>query len=267
MGNRKLNSVELVPIKIPRKNKPFDLFNTIKNISLRVLDGDILIISSKFVSMSEGALVHLRDVTPSHRAKNLASQFRMDEKFVEVVLKESDCIVSGIPGFLLSIHDGILAPNAGIDKSNVPPGTVIIYPRNPYGSAEKLRKQFLGELNLNVGIVISDSRLMPLRIGTIGVAIGVAGLEPVEDDRGRKDLFGKRLRFTYRSVADSLATMGVALMGESNESIPIVIARGFKVTFSRRLLSSRDMTVSYSNDLYFSSNLLIKATNTKNTEF
>jgi coenzyme F420-0:L-glutamate ligase len=267
MVNRNLKSVEFIPIKIPRKNKPFDLFNTIKDKSLKIIDKDILIISSKFVSMSEGALVHLKYVAPSAEAKYMASVFRMDEKIVELVLKESDIVVSGIPGFLLSIHDRILAPNAGIDKSNVPPGTVIIYPRNPFGTAEKLRKQFLTELKLRVGIVISDSRLMPMRIGTTGIAIGVAGFEPVEDDRGRKDLFGKKLRFTYRNLADSLATMGVALMGESNESIPIVVARGFKATFSRRLLSSRDMTVSFSSDLYFKSKLQIEAPNTKNTEF
>ena len=268
MAHSNFRPIELIPIKISRKSKPFDLYNAIKNTSFKFIDGDILIISSKFVSMSEGELVHLKDVTASAKAKKLASIFRMDEKIVEIVLKESDHIVSGIPGFLLSIQKGILAPNAGIDKSNVPAGTVIVYPRKPFQTADKLRKKFLTELNLRMGIVISDSRLMPMRIGTTGIAIGVAGFEPVEDDRGRKDLFGKKLKFTYRAVADSLATMGVALMGESNESIPIVIARGPKVTPTNRLLNNRDMSVRFSNDLYFKAvNLQIKAMGRKTHSF
>src|ERR1041385_7394239 len=123
----------------------------------------------------------------------------------------------------------MMAPNAGIDKSNVPSGFVILYPREPFKSAENLRRRFLVNLGIKVGVVIADSRLMPTRIGTTGVAIACAGFEPVEDLRGRKDLFDNVLKYTFKAVADSLATMGVAIMGESDESIPAAVVRGFKV--------------------------------------
>jgi len=174
----------------------------------------------------------------------------MDERIVEMVLRESDMIVNGIPGFLLTIRDGMIAPNAGIDKSNAPKGTVILYPRGPFKTAQLIRSKFLRALGIKVGVVISDSRLMPTRIGTTGVAIGVSGLEPVEDLRGKRDLFGNKLQVTIKATADALSTTGVFVMGESNEGIPVVIIRGASVKFTERKLSSNDMAVDSRIDIY-----------------
>jgi coenzyme F420-0:L-glutamate ligase len=170
----------------------------------------------------------------------------------ELVLRESDYIVKGVPGFLLAVRDGMIAPNAGIDKSNVPKGHVILYPRDPFGTAEKLREKFLAKQRIRVGIVLADSRLMPTRIGTTGVAIACAGFEPVEDLRGRRDLFGNVLKVTFKAVADGLATMGVAVMGESDESTPAAVVRGAKVTWSDKKFSWKDMAVTPSQDIYLS---------------
>jgi coenzyme F420-0:L-glutamate ligase / coenzyme F420-1:gamma-L-glutamate ligase len=208
------------------------------------------VVSSKYVSMSEGAVLKLSRVKVSKRARALASRFHMDPKIAEITIRESDYIFGGIPGFLLAIRDGMIAPNAGIDKSNVPPGYVIPYPNDAFRSAEKLRFKFLLNRKVKVGVVISDSRLMPTRIGTVGVAIGCSGFEPVEDERGKKDLFGNVLKVTFKAVADGLAAMGVAVMGEANEAIPAVVIRGFRVTSTDRKLSKDDMTIEPDQDIY-----------------
>jgi coenzyme F420-0:L-glutamate ligase len=242
--------MEIFSIMIPKKSPGFDLFRAIQQSKFRFKEDDILVISSKFVSMSEEALVDLKSVKVSRRAKDLASEFKMDERIAELALQQSQHIVSGIPGFLLTINNGMIAPNAGIDKSNCPPGKVIVYPKDSFKSANHLRKLFFDKLQLRTGIIISDSRLMPTRIGCTGIAIGVAGFEPVEDERGKKDLFGQKLRVTFKATADCLATIGVFLMGESNESIPIVVIRRADVKVTERVLSMKDMTVDPKIDIY-----------------
>ena len=116
-------------------------------------------------------------------------------------MQQADNIVSGIPGFLLTIKDGMIAPNSGIDKSNCPAGKIILYPKDSFKSAKYLRKKIFKKFGIKVGIVISDSRLMPTRIGCTGIAVGVSGFEPVNDERGKRDLFGKKLRVTFQGYS------------------------------------------------------------------
>jgi coenzyme F420-0:L-glutamate ligase len=186
----------------------------------------------------------------SKRARALALKFKMDERIAQVTLQESDYVISGIPGFLLSINDGMIAPNAGIDKSNCPQGKIVLYPKDSFKTANELRKKFLKKYGIKIGIVISDSRLMPTRIGCTGIAIGVSGFNPVDDERGKTDLYGKKLKVTFRATADCLATIGVFMMGESNESIPLVVIRGANVRETKRSLSMKDMTVNPKIDIY-----------------
>jgi coenzyme F420-0:L-glutamate ligase / coenzyme F420-1:gamma-L-glutamate ligase len=245
--------VEILPISVKTQRSKFDLFENLRGFVYK--HNDVVVISSKFVSMSEGSIVKLSGVKVTKRANDLAIQNHMDARLAELVLRESDCILGGVPGFLLAIRDGMIAPNAGIDKSNVPKGYAILYPRSPFDTAEILRLKFLVELGLRVGIVIADSRLMPTRIGTTGVAIGCAGFEPVDDQRGKSDLFGNILRVTLKATADSIATMGVAVMGESNESTPVAIVRGANVVWSDRKFSWKDMAVDPSEDIYLRRNM------------
>lgn len=242
--------MEIFPIKIPKKDEGFDLFRTLVESKFQFLADDILVISSKFVSMSERSLIDLKNVKVSKRARALASRFKMDEKIAQVTLQESDYVVSGIPGFLLTINDGMIAPNAGIDKSNCPQGKIVLYPKDSFKTANELRKKFLKKYRVKIGIVISDSRLMPTRIGCTGIAIGVSGFDPVDDERGKTDLYGKKLKVTFKATADCLATIGVLMMGESNESIPLVVIRGANVKETERSLSMKDMTVNPKIDIY-----------------
>ena len=243
----------LNPIKIKTKRKIFDLFETIISSKFEFKDNDILVVSSKFVSMSEGSLLDLKDIKPSDKSIKIAQKYLMDPSFVEAIIRESDVIFGGLPGFLLTFSRGILAPNAGIDKSNVPPNKNIFLPNDPFLSAENLRLEFLTRLGIKVGIIISDSRLMPTRIGTTGIAIGCSGIEPVDDQRGNKDLFGHILKYTLKATADSLASMGTFIMGESNESIPVVVISGLNISFTDRRLCWKDLAIDFETDLYFRS--------------
>ena len=245
-----LKKLEIFPISSSIKRRKFDLFDSLISSGMKFRSGDIIVISSKYVSMSEGSLLKLDKIKVSNKARTIAAMFEMDPKIAQITLRESDYILGGIPGFLLSIRDGMIAPNAGIDKSNVPPGFVIPYPNDAFKTAENLRLKFLLNCMIRVGIVIADSRLMPTRIGTVGVAIACSGFEPVEDERGKKDLFGNSLRVTLRAVADGLAATGVAIMGEGSESIPAVVVRGFKVTPTDRKLSKHDMAIDPKQDIY-----------------
>ncbi len=242
--------MEIFPIKIPKKDEGFDLFRTIVESRFQFLADDILIISSKFVSMSERSLIDLKNVKVSKRAKELALKFKMDERIAQVTLQQSDYVVSGIPGFLLTISDGMIAPNAGNDKSNCPQGKKVLYPKDSFKTANELRNKFLKKYGIKIGIVISDSRLMPTRIGCTGIAVGVSGFDPVDDERGKTDLYGKKLKVTFKATADCLATIGVFMMGESNESIPLVVIRGANVRETKRSLSMKDMTVNPKIDIY-----------------
>lgn len=242
--------MEILPVKVERKSGRFDLFESLMQTGFEYRINDIVVVSSKFVSMSEGSVVDMRKIKVSKKAKALAKRCHMEPSLAELVLRESDYIVKGVPGFLLAIRDGMIAPNAGIDKSNVPKGFAILYPRDPFASAEDLKDAFLANLGVRVGVVIADSRLMPTRIGTTGVAIACAGFDPVEDLRGKKDLFGNVLRVTFRAVADGLATMGVAAMGESDQSTPAAVVRGATVNWIRKKLTWRDMAVTPEQDIY-----------------
>lgn len=243
--------IEILPVIVAPKQTKFDLFACL--LGFQYKDNDIIVISSKFVSMSEGSMVKIDNIKASKKARILALRWHIDAKMAELVLREADHIIKGVPGFLLAIKDGMIAPNAGIDKSNVPKGYAILYPHDAFEIAERLRIRFLVECNIRVGIVIADSRLMPTRIGTTGVAIACAGFDPVEDLRGRRDLFGNALKVTFKAVADGLATMGVAIMGESNESTPVAVIRGAKVKWSDKRFSWLDMAVEPKQDIYLRS--------------
>ena len=227
----------VIPIKTSRKQSSFDLYeDVIESIKPHTLEtGDVLVISSKYVANSHGRLLDMTMTKPSPDAAELSKKHKIDAKFAEIILRESDKILGGVTGFVLTSADHVLAPNAGIDKSNVKKGTVILYPDLPYHTAENLRKKILLNFGAHVGIILVDSRLMPARTGTTGVAIAVSGLEPIQDVRGQKDLDGNPLRVTIKATADNLATIANHSMGEGAESTPIVIIResGAKLTMRK----------------------------------
>ena len=150
----------------------------------------------------------------------------MDPHFVEIVVREADEIIGGVKGVLLTYRNETLIANAGIDYSNAPPGTVVLFPKSPQKAAQRIRSYLEEQFQKKIAVIIGDSRVQPLRRGTVGVAIAVAGMEPIEDFRGRKDLYGRELQITFRALADDLVSAAQLLMGESNEQIPAVLIKG-----------------------------------------
>ncbi|HKT22917.1 MAG TPA: coenzyme F420-0:L-glutamate ligase [Nitrososphaerales archaeon] len=217
----------LIPVTMPRKSAEFDVAELIgKRVGARLRDGDVVVVSSKFVAVSEGRVVKLASVRATARAMELGAKHRMDPRVCELVLRESDEVMGGIPGFLLTSKDGLLTPNAGIDKSNVRHGAVVLYPRRPEVSARRIRDALRYSRGVSVGVVICDSRLSPTRRGTTGVAVAASGIEAIIDMRGRSDLFGNVLKVTSQALADDLSSAAEVLMGESDEATPVVVVRG-----------------------------------------
>ncbi|HKZ59313.1 MAG TPA: coenzyme F420-0:L-glutamate ligase [Candidatus Thermoplasmatota archaeon] len=201
---------------------------------------DILAVTSKVVSVDEGRLTDLSRVRPTKRAVALARKARMDPAFARVALDESDLVLGAVPGALLCLKGGHLIANGGADLSNAPPGFAVLWPKDPWASAERLRRWAVRRAGGPVGVVITDSHCEPLRLGTSGVALACAGFLPVEDVRGRQDLFGREMRITQRAVADGLASAAVLKMGEVDESTPAAILRDTGVRTFSRSLSNRE---------------------------
>jgi coenzyme F420-0:L-glutamate ligase/coenzyme F420-1:gamma-L-glutamate ligase len=189
-------------------------------------EGDILVLAETAVATAEGNVIALSAITPSERAQELAARYQMDPRTVEVVLQESDAIVGGIPGFLLCMKHGTLLPNAGVDASNAPLGCVTPLPKNPDHSALTIKHTIEAMTGARIGVIIADSRTHAMRRGCSGVAIGNAGITAVIDDRGRSDLFGRKLEVTQRAVADNIASAAELVMGEADECTPAAVIRG-----------------------------------------
>jgi coenzyme F420-0:L-glutamate ligase / coenzyme F420-1:gamma-L-glutamate ligase len=226
--------VSFIPVRTARKDAPFNLGELVdRSVGQALRDGDILVVSSKFIAVSEGRVADLEKVVPSQNARSAAKRLNMPPKLCELVIRESDEIVGGVSGFMLTLKEGLLTPNAGIDKSNIGHGKVVLYPRNPFESASALVEAMRFRRGVEIGVVVSDSRLMPTRRGTVGVALAAAGMEAIVDLRGKPDLFGNVLKVTSQAIADDLCSGAQVVMGEADESVPIVLVRGLGTSSGR----------------------------------
>ncbi len=241
-------------IKAERQTKKFDIFEvmetTLQKNKISLQNGDVLVISSKYVSNSQGRLIDLENVNASIDGIELSEKFQMKPKIAEVIIRESDVIFGGISGFVITSSDNIMAPNAGIDKSNAKKGKVILYPEDPYLVAEQIRRKIFLKHLVHVGIIIVDSRLMPARVGTTGVAISCAGIEPVNDMRAEKDLNGNPLKVTFQAVVDNLASIANHKMGEGSESKPFAIIRNSDAKLTDRKINPNELAVSHDQCVY-----------------
>lgn len=205
------------------------LLKSLREIGLTLKDGDVMVIAENAVATAEGALVTLSENMPSHEALQYAKTYQMDPHLAEAVIQESDTIIGGIPGFLLCMKNGTLLPNAGIDGSNAPHGSVVCLPRDPNKSAETIREKIHEITGHRIIVIIADSRTHAMRLGCSGVAIGCAGTLAVVDEVGKKDLFGRELIVTKKAVADNLASAAELVMGEAGESVPAAVIQGLSL--------------------------------------
>jgi coenzyme F420-0:L-glutamate ligase / coenzyme F420-1:gamma-L-glutamate ligase len=216
---------------IPLINEGDDLaeliIKSIKNRSLEIDDGDVLIIAETVVVKAEGRIIDLRKINPSEKALKLAKQTGKNVKLVEAIIRESKEIIKVGPDFIISeTKHGFVCANAGIDESNVDIGLATPIPDDPDGSAALLKKVLEKRFGKDIAVIIADTQGRAFREGAIGVAIGVSGIDPLWDRSGEFDLYGRELKTTSIAVADELSAAASIIMGQADEGIPIVIIKG-----------------------------------------
>lgn len=197
-----------------------------------VLDGDVFVIAQKVISRAEGQLVRLADVEPSSRALEMAPTAKKDPRLVELILRESNEVLRLHEGVLIvEQRAGWVCANAGIDRSNVPPGNgevAALLPEDADASARQFAERICELTGQTVAVIVNDSHGRAWREGSVGVAIGVAGLHPLKDERGRRDLYGYELQTSVIGWADEVAGAASLLMGQTDEGIPVVLVRGLR---------------------------------------
>lgn len=203
-----------------------------KNQSLK--KGDIIVIASKILALADGNVKKIQEIQPSVNAKKIAKKHNIKSELAEIILTESGKIISKSQKAALTLKNNLIIANSGADYSNAPAGYIVLWPKNIYDWADKIKKKLDFEFKTKIGVIISDSHCSPLRLGTVGLAIAVSGFEPVEDKRETCDLFEKKLKITWHNLADSLASAANVIMGESNEKIPVTIIKKAPIKLSNK---------------------------------
>ena len=219
----------------------------------KLCDGDVLVLAQKIVSKAEGRLVRLDSIAPSDAAQELAREVNKDPRLVELILRESTEVVRHRRDVLVVAHRlGFVMANAGIDMSNIEQNgadeTALLLPEDSDASCARLRASLKALTGADVAVVINDSHGRAFRNGTVGVAIGAAGLPALTDRRGEPDLFGRTLQHTEVALADEIAAAASLLMGQAGDGKPVVLARG--VPMQRRDGSAADLVRAKRLDLF-----------------
>lgn len=251
-----MNSVEIIAVEnLPLITEGDDLAELICNAaekqSTPIREKDVIVITHVAVSKSEGNVVDLDKVVPSEKAKEIARITKKDPSLVEVILRETNEIVRmRINSLITETRGGIVCANAGVDRSNIGgERNIILLPEDANASARKIRQKIRKKTGCDVAVIISDTHGRPFRKGEINVAIGVAGMKPIRDRRGEKDLFGYVLRIKQTAVADELASAAELVIGQADEGIPVAIIRGYKYQITENA-SATELTRPKKNDLF-----------------
>lgn len=219
-----------LPTVRPGDDLPALLLAGLAHADIRLEDGDVVAVCQKVVSKAEGAVVALCDVAPSAFARRIAERTEKDPRLVEVVLQESTRIVRMDRGHLIcETGPGWICANAGVDASNTTDAdTVVLLPRQADRSAEVLHTALTGAHHASIGVIVTDTFGRPWREGLTEVALGVAGIEPLLDFRGRRDLGGRELQHTTMAIADDIAcAAGLVMLKDSG--IAAAVVRGAPV--------------------------------------
>jgi coenzyme F420-0:L-glutamate ligase/coenzyme F420-1:gamma-L-glutamate ligase len=247
--------LEIIPVTgLPIIEKGVDvgeiIVKAVKDMDESFIDGDILVIAHSIVSRAEGMSISLKEVVPSAFAQKIAEATGKDPRQVEVILRNCRKIVRMGDGVLIcETPHGFVCANAGVDASNSG-GTdiVIALPKDPDKSAENIRRKVKELTGVDVAVIISDTFGRPFRKGTINVAIGCSGINPLWDRRGEKDLFGRTLLSKVTCIADELASAAELVMGQADEAIPAAIIRGY--IYDRSNLPARVIIRDKNEDLF-----------------
>ena len=219
----------------------------LKNLSLK--EKDIVVIAHTIVSKAENQVYNLDEIEPSPLALHIGTIQGKDPRKIEVILRESKEVVRMNDRVLITatLH-GFVCANSGIDKSNTPGDTVISLPIDPDLSARKIKEAIKENIGIDVAVIITDTFGRPLRVGTVNFAIGVAGINPLEDIRGKTDLFGYEMTSTIIARADEVAAAAGIVMGQADEGTPVIVVRGVK--YSTDEASAKDLIRNQELDVF-----------------
>jgi coenzyme F420-0:L-glutamate ligase / coenzyme F420-1:gamma-L-glutamate ligase len=253
LPNITLVAIPNIPLIQARDDLAEILLDRMHEAGIRLEDGDVLVLCQKIVSKAEGRKVRLKDVTPGAEALSLAAKTGKDPRLVELILREARAVLRVRPHLIIAEHRlGWVCANAGIDRSNVDKpdenGSVLLLPEDPDRSASQIRERLISASGANIAVVINDTHGRPFRNGAVGVAIGVAGMNPLSDLRGRPDLFGYALQTSILGTADEIASAASLLMGQADEGRPAVLVRGAPVVLGEG--AARDLQRPEELDLF-----------------
>ena len=226
--------IKAISTSVFQKNQSLISF-ILKHAGQHIKEKSILCVTSKIVSLAKGRVAHLKN-----------------QNKTQLIKQESEVYIGEIGyGTHLTIKEGMLIPSAGVDTSNSPEGDYILYPKKPFKVAETLRKALQKKLGLKqIGLIITDSRTLPLRAGTVGVALSYSGFKGVKNLIGTKDLFGRPLKITRMNLADSLASSAVMLMGEGAECYPLAVIQKAPVVWTSKT-QPKEIKIDLKEDLYY----------------
>ena len=210
------------------------IIHALKKNRLKLKNKDVLVITQKIISKSENRLIHKNNVIPMQSAKKLSKEIGKSSVLTQLILDESQRIIKKKYGVIITeTNHGFICANSGIDQSNIPPNYFCLLPINPDKSAKKIRIALEDEFNVKIGIIISDTFGRPFRSGQTDVAIGVSGISPLLNYKGKKDSFKKNINVTSIAVADELASSAELVLGKTNKS-PIALIRGYDFQISSK---------------------------------
>lgn len=247
-----LTALPNIPLIQPGDSLPRIIIQALSQADIPLEDGDILVVSSKIISKSENRYIDLKTIAPSAEAQKLAEKVKKDPRLIELTLQNSVGISRAASHVLIVRHElGFTSANAGIDVSNIEldnPDGVLLLPKDPDASAKELLQALTTYYRIRLAIVISDTHGRPFRHGNINVAIGLAGLPALVDQRGEHDLFGRELKVTITPLGDELAAAAGLISGQADEGQPVVLVRGVHWQASDQ--TAKDLVRAPHEDLY-----------------
>lgn len=224
--------MKVAPIRTRVCKEGEDLTGFITGHIPSLKNGSVLAVTSKIVALAEGSVVRATNARAKDAIIRAESEWQLQAKYGKLTLK-----------------DGLLMWNAGVDESNAK-GNVILLPKDSFLAAARIRKALMKHYDISkCGVIITDSRIMPLRAGVVGLALGYTGFKGLRDYRGKEDIFGRKLKFTQTDIADSLATAAVLVMGEGKEQRPLCVIEDAPVEFSEKT-NRKELIVAPKDDMY-----------------
>ncbi len=241
-----------MPLIKPGHDLSKEIIKAISSESIEVDDGDVIAIAQKIVSKSENRYLDISLLSPSDEAITLSKQIDKDPKFIQAILNESKKVVRYRMGVLIVEHKlGFIHANAGIDRSNIDQeqDIVLLLPEDPDASAKAISKSLSKFFTKNISVIITDTMGRPFRNGIVGFTIGSHNIECLLDERGKKDLYGNKLRVTQIGIADELAAASSLLMGQAAQKKPVILIKGYQFK-QNNLSDSQSLIRAEEEDLF-----------------